>query len=299
MEWTQLLEWLKQFSAVHWILLVNTVFSLGLTVYGLFNRKGRRCELVALGLLCAICPVVLPVLLGMIRMIEFFTRSQEVDMNEISFDQKREEQAEVPDAGVELDYVSMQDAMRLSSVSEQRRLLLNVMKYNASMTLTSMVEVINSPDTETSHFAAAAIQDALSEFRMMAQKLINNMKAYPDDVEVNLMALEYIYQCLKMKIMSPVEQQSYVYTENSVAENLFQRNPWFMIATHYLWMVTLLIDIKDLGLADTWVSRANQYRPNELDTYKAMRRLHYARGDQEGFLACIDRFRKSDLSADQ
>lgn len=281
------------------LLVINMIIAVVIFIYGLLNPKGRRCEFVTFSILVLFCPVAMPIFLALTRLIDMPSMRREVDMTEISFNQQREAIDDVPDYSMELNYVSLQDAMRLSSISDLRRLLINVMKYNSRMSLTSVAEAINSPDTETSHFAASAIQDALSEFRGTAQKFLSEMQKYPEDVEINLSALEYVYNGLKLRIMTPMEHQSYVYTADSVAENLFQHNVWFMTATHYLWMTELMISVSDYECADRWVRRAGEYRPKELDTYKARLRLAYARRSKDAFLNCLEEFKATDIKADQ
>ena len=94
------------------------------------------------------------------------------------------------------------------------------------------------------------------EGRTFCTECLADMEKYPEDVEINLQALDYIYDGLMLKIMTPIEYQAYVYTENNVAENLFQHNIWFMTATHYLRMTELMISIPDFDTADRWVRRA-------------------------------------------
>jgi len=281
------------------LLAVNLLFALVIFFVGVFSRRGRRCEYILFSVLTVFCPVIMPVFLAITHLIELPASRKEVDMADISFNQQREESAVTSDYSTEMNYVALQDAMRLSSIHDLRRLLINVMKYNSRMSLTSVAEAINSPDTETSHFAASAIQDALSEFRGTAQRFISDMEKYPEDVEINLQALDYIYDGLMLKIMTPIEYQAYVYTENNVAENLFQHNIWFMTATHYLRMTELMISVPDYDLADRWVRRAMEFRPQELDTYKARLRLHFARGDRAAFLKCMEEFTNTDIKADQ
>lgn len=281
------------------ILIVNFILSLFLLLYGVFNPKGRRCEFILFSVLSFLCPLIMLLFLSITRLIEMPSSRKEVDMAEISFNQQREEAHATSDYYTEMNYVALQDAMRLSSIHDLRRLLINVMKYNSRMSLTSVAEAINSPDTETSHFAASAIQDALSEFRGTAQHFLADMNKYPEDVEINLNAFSYIYDGLMLKIMTPIEHQAYVYTENSVAENLFQHNIWFMTATHYLQMTELMISIPDYDNAERWVNMAMEYRPKELDTYKARLRLHFARGNRQAFLETLDEFKQTEIKADQ
>ena len=281
------------------LLFANLLVALVLFVIGVFSPRGKRCERILFSVLTLFCPVIMPLFLAITRLIELPASRKEVDMADISFNQQREEAAETSDYFTEMNYVALQDAMRLSSIHDLRRLLINVMKYNSRMSLTSVAEAINSPDTETSHFAASAIQDALSEFRGTAQKFIADMEKYPEDVEINLQALDYIYDGLMLKIMTPMEHQAYVYTENNVAENLFQHNIWFMTATHYLRMTELMITVPDLDMADRWVRRAMEFRPEALDTYKARLRLHFAQGNRQLFFQCMEEFKETNIKADQ
>lgn len=281
------------------LLAVNLLIALIVFVVGLLSPKGRRCDCILFAVLIAFCPVVMPVFLAVTRMIELPASRKEVDMADISFNQQREEAAATSDYSTEMNYVALKDAMRLSDIHDLRRLLINVMKYNSRMSLTSVAEAINSSDSETSHFAASAIQDALSEFRGTAQKFISDMEKYPEDVEINLQALDYIYDGLMLKIMTPIEYQAYVYTENNVAENLFQHNIWFMTATHYLRLTELMISVPDYDLADHWVNRAMEFRPRELDTYKARLRLYFARENRAAFFECLEEFTRTDIKADQ
>lgn len=281
------------------LLILNLAAAVIILIRGLLSPKGRRCEYILFAVLTVLCPVIMPVFLAVTHLIELPASRREVDMADISFNQQREEATETSDYTTEMNYVALQDAMKLSSIHDLRRLLINVMKYNSRMSLTSVAEAINSPDTETSHFAASAIQDALSEFRGTAQRFISDMEKYPEDVEINLQALDYIYDGLMLKIMTPIEYQTYAYTENNVAENLFQHNIWFMTATHYLKMTELMISLPDYDLADRWVNRAMEFRPEELETYKARLRLYYARSNRAAFLECIDEFMKTKIKADQ
>lgn len=291
--------WHEHLEIVIPLLTINTIVAILIFIYGLLNPRGRRCDFILFAVLTLLCPVVMPLFLAVTRTIELPSSRKEVDMADISFNQQREEAAETSDYFTEMNYVALQDAMRLSSIHDLRRLLINVMKYNSRMSLTSVAEAINSPDTETSHFAASAVQDALSEFRGTAQKFIADMNKYPEDVEINLQALAYLYDGLMLRIMTPIEQQAYIYTENTVAENLFQHNIWFMTATHYLQMTELMISIPDFDLAERWVRRAMEYRPKELDTYKARLRFYFARGSRKEFFDCLEEFKGTTVKADQ
>lgn len=281
------------------LLLVNTLVAAGICIIGCFRPKGQRITWVQYGLIALFCPVVGEVFLGFWGIYSILSREVPVDMAEISFSQTREKKPQMPDRESERNLTSIDDAIAFSDNAEQRRLLIEVLKRNRRETLTSVVLAIDSEDTEVSHYAASAVQDALSEFRQTVQKLESALRNTPEDVELNLKTFEYLIDGLSLKIMTPIEHRSYVYVANNVAQNLFEHNVWYMDAAHYLMLVRQLLSVQDYALAQTWCARASEYRPDALETYKAWIRCCYEMGDREKFFALIDQFKNSSIKADR
>lgn len=281
------------------ILILNLLIAVGIIILGCYQRKGVRCVFVTYGVLCIFCPLVLELFLGISLLIERIFRARGVDLQDISFDKTREKMSIKPDDRAEMNYVPISDALQLSDLPDLRRLLIDILKYDPSSNIRSIADAINSDDTEASHYAASAIQDALNEFRNTTQKLTVQLQRYPDDVEINLAALKYVYNGLILRIMADTEQRSYIYSEDAIAENLYTHNMWFMTARHYSWMVELMISIGDFSNADKCLERAMSCRPDELDTYKARLRLLYSEGRRKEFFECINSFKSTNIEADQ
>ena len=281
------------------LLLINFIVSMVLFVAAFFQKRGQRSTVFLLSWFVFIVPCfgILYLLLG--RFISFLNRKKKVDISDVSFSQEREPLILPPDRETEMNYAPIQDAMAVSDTASLRRLLLDTLRNNAKKTISSIAVAMNSRDTETSHYAASIILDALSECRSTAQNMIEQMKKNPEDVEMNLLTLDYLNEILSLKIMNDVEQRSYIYIMNDVAENLFTHNLWYMTATHYLWMTDLFLSIQDFNMADQWVSRAGQYRPYMLDTYKAHLHLYYQQNNRNAFFDCLDQLRESDITIDE
>lgn len=220
-------------------------------------------------------------------------------MSDVSFSQERENLILPPNQEAEMNYVSIHDAIAVSDTASLRQLLLDTMLSNAKRKVSSIAIAMNSNDTESSHYAATMIMDLLSELRSVSQDMIENMKKLPEDVEMNLLTFDFIYEFLSLKIMSDVEQESYIYTLNDVAENLFTYNLWYMTATHYLQVTDMFLSIKDYAMAEKWCQRAEKYRPNMLDTYKAKLHLYFEQHNYNEFFECLDSLRNSDISVDK
>ncbi len=281
------------------ILILNSFLAFVVFIMALFQRKGQQGTLLMLSWFIFIVPLCGTVYLLIGHFISFLNRKKNVDMSDVSFNQDREKLILPPDQETEMNYVPIQDAMAVSDTSSLRRLLLDTLRNNAKKTISSIAVAMNSRDTETSHYAASIILDALSECRSTAQNMIDQMQKHPEDVEMNLLTLEYVHEILSMKIMNDIEQRTYIYIMNDIAENLFTNNLWYMTATHYLWMTDLFISIQDNNMADKWVSRAGMYRPYMLDTYKAHLHLYFEQQNRTAFFDCLDELRESDITVDE
>ncbi len=281
------------------ILILNSLIAFLVFFVALFQKKGQRRTIIMLSWFIFIVPLCGLLYLFIGRLISFLNRKKNVDMSDVSFQQDREKLILPPDQETEMNYVPIQDAMAVSDTSSLRRLLLDTLRNNAKKTVSSIAVAMNSRDTETSHYAASIILDALSECRSTAQNMIDQLQKHPEDVEMNLLTLEYVHEILSMKIMNDIEQRTYIYIMNDIAENLFTNNLWYMTATHYLWMVDLFISIQDNNMADKWVSRAGMYRPYMLDTYKAHLHLYFEQQNRTAFFDCLEELRDADITVDE
>ena len=282
------------------ILIINVMLAFIIFVLSFFQNKAYRNTFRLLSWFLFIVPLFgfLYLLLG--KFISFIYRKKYVDMSDVSFSHEREKLILPPEQETEMNYAPIQDAMAVSDTASLRKLLLDTLRNNAKKTVSSIAVALNSKDTEASHYVATIILDALSEFRSTAQNMIEQMEKLPEDVETNLMTFEYIHEILSMKIMTNVEQESYIYTLNNVAENLHTNNLWHMTATHYLWMTDLFLSIKDYSMAQLWISRANQYRPDVLDTYKANLHYYFDLHNKEVFFQYLKKLKNdSDIVIDE
>ncbi len=280
------------------MLIINSILAISIFIIAL-KKKNKRSTLIMLSWFIFIVPLlgVLYILLGLL--INYVFRKRNVDMSEVSFNQDRESIILPPNQDVEMNYVPIHDAIAVSDTTSLRRLLLYTLLSKAKMKISNIAVAINSKDSEASHYVSTMIMDTLSELRSAAQGMIESMLKHPEDVETNLLTFNYIYEFLRLEIMSDIEQESYIYTLDDVAENLFTYNLWYMTATHYLKLTDMFISIKDYSMADKWCLRAYQYRPNMLDTYKTKLHLCFDQHDYNGFFECLSELKSSETSVDK
>lgn len=281
------------------ILGLNGLLAIIIFLMSFFKKMCDRSTMIMLSWFIFIVPLagIIYILVGLF--INKITHNTNVDMNDVSFNQDREKIILPPNQEIEMNYVPIQDAVAISDRLSLRKLLLDTMLVKTRRKISNIAAAMDSNDTEASHYVATMIMDVLAELRSTSQEMLVDMLKVPEDVEKNLLAFDYIYEFLSLKILSEIEQETYIYELNNVAENLFKYNLWYMTATHYLRMTDMFISIKNYNMADKWSRRAEQYRPNMLDTYKAKLHLYFEQGNYDFFLQCLDELKRSDIDVDR
>lgn len=283
---------------VLWLLAANTALAAVLLSWGLFLRRDKCATLALLAFLVFVCPLVGPVFLGAGYLLGLLRRRQDLDMAEISFSKEREELLVPPNEEVERNIIPIRDAMAVSTATDTRRLINDILKTQGSRVRQGMAWAIDNADTEVSHYAAVAVIDALSDFRKKIQVMMAGIRRWPDNVDEVLEVLSYIQNILDMNVMNRTERASTIYLQQEAAGLLFEHNPWYLQENHYLWLVDHLIWAEDWAAAQLWVDRAISFVPDRLSTYKARLHLAYRQSDQAAFFTCLEDIKASSVTAD-
>ncbi|MFA5528093.1 MAG: hypothetical protein WC996_05710, partial [Peptostreptococcales bacterium] len=131
------------------------------------------------------------------------------------------------------------------------------------------------------------------------QKYMEKLKKNPENVELNLEVFNYIHEVLSIKIMSRLEEQTFISILGEVTNTLYEKNLWYLTGEHYLKIIDLYIGIEDYDNAYKWMMRANRYRGDTLETYKANLHLYFAQKNSAAFLDTLNRLKKSDIIVDE
>ncbi len=281
------------------ILIINFLLAILIILYAIFVNRKEASTLVMMSCFILFVPLVGPIFLLFVFLSNHLFYMKNDDLSNISFSQEREDLILSPDYEKEINYVPLHDAILISDNTSLRNLLLNTMLSSAKRKISNISLAIASEDTEASHYAATIMMDVLSELQSAAQNLIENLQKYPEDVEMNILAFDYLYELLELNIMSSIEQEAYIHTLNDVADNLFKYNLWYMTADYYLKMTELFISISDYNMAYRWTLRAEKYRPDTLETYKAKLHLYYVQKDNKAFFEHLDKLKNSSIIVDK
>ena len=159
-----------------------------------------------------LCPVVGPLffLAGLVFNKVFFR--QNVDLEDVIFSKERVKTHLRADEEREGNLVPIEEALAISDKDSLRTLVMNVVRGDVQNSLASISLALNSEDTETSHYAATVLRDALNDFRKRAQELYLQMKQEGvDAAEAACILIDYMHGVLIKEVFHEKEQQTYIY----------------------------------------------------------------------------------------
>ena len=287
------------------ILVLNTIIAIGYLVWGLLQcraegaDRGPRVKYFLLAVVIFLCPVMGVCFLGLSQMIYWLRSRRDVDMQDVSFSRARSKTYVIADIERDINVVPMPEALTVVDVSRRRKMLLDVWKGDMKKSLGTIATALSNPDSETSHYAASVVMDALSEFQGNVQNMLTHLKKDPENGELGILLLDSICDVLRQNILSDDESKSYTYMADDVADTVFQYEPGLLTGTHYRVVVDMLTSIRDFPLAEKWAQRALDNRPDQLDTYLGCLRLYFTYGDRKMFFRCMDRLKESGIAVNR
>ncbi|MBS6734153.1 MAG: hypothetical protein KH275_02960 [Clostridiales bacterium] len=283
------------------ILIINTVIALVYLLWGILRPRddekdrGHRTKYILLSVVMLICPLIGPLFLGLSHLLYLLFSKRDVDMDDVSFSREKIKIYTPADVDRDINITPMQEALVVSDVKRRRKMLLDVLKKDIRRSLGSIAIALNNPDSETSHYAASVIMDALSEFRGNVQNMTVKFKGDPEDFELGSLIMEYIHEVLAQGILSGDEHRTYAYMEDEIGDLIFRYYPQKMEGQQYRRLMEDLVAAQDYPVAEKWARRAMKNRNYQLDTYIGCLKLYFTYNDREAFLDCMEKLKQSGI----
>lgn len=287
------------------IIIINTLIALFYLLYGILKIKKRglekshRQKYIIIFFVILICPVVSWHFLVLGNLIYKLLSHKDVDMSEVSFSRKRVEILSPADFNRDINIVPMKESLSISDVKRRRRMILDVLKKDARKSIGKIAMALDNPDSETSHYAASVITDALSEFRDTVQNMIKNFKIDPEAYEIGLLLFSNINEVLSQNILVGEEKISYTFMLDDVCDMIYAVDKNIPEGIHYRQVVERLMDIKEYAVAGKWAERALLYKPHQLDSYICNLKLHFQTSNRDMFFICLEQLKKTDIAVNK
>lgn len=290
--------------AIFWVLIIiSTLASVIYLVLGLqsksFSAEQKRTCLLK-GIVMLVCPVAGPIFFGASWLLYRLLFRQDVDLEDVVFSKEKHKATERADEERGRNMAPLEETIAVSDKESLRTLMLNVIRGDIQNSLASIALALNSQDSETSHYAAAVLQEELNTFRANVQKIYVEMEKEEDtQTEYERYLLSYMNSVLQQKVFSEMEQEKFVRILESAAESLYKKDKKQLSSKAYEEICLRLLDIKDYQTMEKWCDRAFEQYPEALSSYTCRLKLYFTSGQRDKFFEVLESLKKSHIVIDK
>lgn len=281
------------------LLALNTLVVMLYLLWNLLRRKkNRRSMLIRAGVML-LCPLVGPCFFLLAQLFYLLFFSAPVNLEDVVFSKERVRTFVHAEEDRERNLVPLEEAIEVTDTDELRNLMMNVVRGDIQKSLASISLALDSADSETAHYAASVLQDALNDFRANVQKQYLLVKRGDrDSVRYAGELIDYMNLVLEQKVFTDMEQKYYVDLMDEVCEILYNESRENMLSSRYEAVSLRLLEAEDYERCGKWCERAEYHYPNTLATYSCLLKLYFNSGQKRKFFDTIESLKNSSVVID-
>ena len=288
-------------------LIVNLIVSLLYLLFGMiFNRTSRK-KVAMRSLIMLYAPGIGPLLFFISYLFYRLLFYRKVDLSDVVFSKEKSKELVRINEEKERDFVPVEEAIEVADKGELRELVLNMAQGDYSESLSAINMALNAEDTETSHYAASILQDAINDFRMLVRKenaRINDIDEEDESKREQLIfdikkLFVYMNKVLEQHILSKLEQNGYTDILDKLLEKYYRLAGASITSEMYKAMALRLIETEKYDRARSWCERALWRYPNTLASYTTLIKLYFSCGDRENFFKTMQELKESNIVIDR
>lgn len=281
------------------ILVVNLIITLIYLAVNLALKRDRKGSVLLRCIVLLCIPFVGIVFLGLSHGIFKVFLRKPVSLADVIFSKERVETYSRAEEEWERDIVPIEEAIQVTDTGGLRNFMMSVVRGDIRQSLGSIMLALNSEDQETSHYAAAVLQDELNSFREGVKTAREKIFSGEED---SLLAasdlMDYMNLVLSQRILPELEQVSFVGVFNEICEYYYQHRMNQMTASEFEAISLRLLEIDDYPECTKWCERAKAQYPNTLTTYTTMLKLYFKSGQKERFFKTMEELKTSAIVLD-
>ena len=288
-------------------LIVNLIVSLLYLLFGMiFNRTSRK-KVAMRSLIMLYAPGIGPLLFFISYLFYRLLFYRKVDLSDVVFSKEKSKELVRINEEKERDFVPVEEAIEVADKGELRELVLNMAQGDYSESLSAINMALNAEDTETSHYAASILQDAINDFRMLVRKenaRINDIDEEDESKREQLIfdikkLFVYMNKVLEQRILSKLEQNGYTDILDKLLEKYYRLAGASITSEMYEAMALRLIETEKYDRARSWCERALWRYPNTLASYTTLIKLYFSCGERENFFKTMQELKESNIVIDR
>lgn len=224
----------------------------------------------------------------------------DVDLSDVVFSKDRGPEFIRTNEEKDRNVVPLEEAIEVMDNADLRQLFMNVAQGDYQDSLASIALALNCNDTETAHYAASVLQDALNNFRFRVQAGFNKITDGEGDLEKEVTDLLYFMnKVLVQKVFGNMEQKSFVDTMEKAAGILYDEKPDSFSADLFEMVCLRLLEVEEYEKCELWCNRQSEMFPGVLSSYTCKLKLFFNSERRDEFFETLNELKASSVIVDR
>ena len=192
----------------------------------------------------------------------------------------------------EINIIPVQDSLSLGSFKDRRTNLIDLLKKDYSKHIAVLQKAIKNEDTETSHYAGAALMEIKKQFDLMLHSANQKFEANKNDISSAIEYIEVIKKYLNSNLPDEVDSREYYLNLSFLLEKLLSKK--HDEKQLFIDKISIEIRLNNYDNAEIFSKKFGYFFPNDIEPSMMFLRLFYATNNYKSLLKVIDSLKKFD-----
>lgn len=199
-----------------------------------------------------------------------------------------------PDIDKEINIVPFDDALMLNDNKTKRKMLMDLLKGEFMQHVDALEHALQNEDSETSHYAATAVQKAKSDLLKNMRNIEMNLEKKDVDYELLASYRDVLDQYIKIEFLDQYNRKKYAYTYLHTLDQLIQLSPK-RDAGNYQNKIRVALTLGEHGKAADAATQFLATFPNDENAYFSAMNVHYKMYNELDFKQVMNRLTSSGI----
>lgn len=252
------------------------------------RRKGASLQTMIL----VSCP-----LLGAVIILTIFKKTgQNEELPEwlVNREEYQDVSLQEPDREIEMDIIPLLDALTLNDNHTKRKTLISLLKKEFLQQSEALALALKSEDSETSHYAATALQQAKTHLTKELKQLERKLLEDSSSIEVLKQYADVLKQSVQMEFLDQRTRNKYMYLYSDALSRLLALNPPNS-AFYYNEKIALALELLEFHQALETAQAYLEQFPQAEDAYFAAMDVHYHMRNNDAFFQLLETIQSSSI----
>lgn len=193
----------------------------------------------------------------------------------------------------ESNIVPIEEALIINNNKTKRKLLIEALKQDIYLSSSFLKKAVNDTDTETSHYAAAALMDLKNRLMTGLQALSVKYEDSKDDSEISIAYAEVIKRYISSGMLDSRSIKKYRYLYIHILENINRLEP--EKREYFVELINTELMLKEFTKAEQTCNKFMDLHSNSEEPYIMTLKLCFTLNDTKKFKKTLEKLKGSQI----